>query len=199
MTQRSTRRRRRPSKPSRLKRLLRLLRARIQFTRRDGKWGVIVFAPPAAAAAAEPANAAADDAPDRFAELRTELTLNLDRHRLSRSVMPALALLERALSRRGSAGLTRLAAPVLWDAVNQLNVLSECWEGTQLPALRRELTAALGLDESDMDMLCANDEALDVDDARLSEFMEVMHQWDRRSPAPEPPARPEDAPSEAAR
>ena len=176
MTQRISRRRR-PRAPSRLARLLGALKRRIRITNRDGTWRIVVLAAPAVPEEdARPAPQAAGP----LAEMRSELTRALDRHRMSRRVMPALALLERALRRSGGRGVARLAAPVLWDAVNQLDVLAENWEGTQLATLRRHLIAALGLDEAGMDMLRANDDAPAVDDACLTDFMQAMEAWDCR-------------------
>jgi len=118
---------------------------------------------------------------DDLSELGRELTLTLDRHRLSRSVMPALVLLERALRHSTPRGVGRLASPVLWDAVNHLDVLADTWQGSRLAELRRQLTAALGLEDGDVDVLCASKQACQVDDACLTDFMEVMHEWDRHA------------------
>jgi len=111
--------------------------------------------------------------------LGAELTRTLDRHEMSRSVMPALALLERALHATSGRGETRLAAPVLWDAINHINMLADSWQGTGLPALRRRLIIALGMDEADVDILCASEHSFQVADARLSDFMQVMEEWTR--------------------
>lgn len=118
---------------------------------------------------------------DDLSELGLELTRTLDRHRLSRSVMPALVLLERALRHSTPRGVGRLASPVLWDAVNHLDVLADTWQGSRLAELRRQLTAALGLEDGDVDVLCASKQACQVDDACLTDFMEVMHEWDRHA------------------
>jgi hypothetical protein len=117
---------------------------------------------------------------DDLIELGLELTRTLDQHRMSRSVMPALVLLERALLHATGRGVGRLASPVLWDAVNHLDMLADGWQGSRLAVLRRHLTAALGLDDGDVDVLCASKRACQVDDACLTDFMEVMHEWDRR-------------------
>jgi len=112
-------------------------------------------------------------------ELGQELTRTLDQHRMSRSVMPALVLLERALRDATGRGVGRLASPVLWDAVNHLDMLADGWQGSRLAVLRRHLTAALGLDDGDVDVLFASKQACQVDDACLTDFMAVMHEWDR--------------------
>lgn len=114
-------------------------------------------------------------------ELGLELTRTLDRHRMSRSVMPALVLLERALRQATARGVSRLASPVLWDAVNHLDMLADNWQGSRLAELRRRLTAALGLEDGDVDVLCASKQACQVDDACLTDFMEVLHEWDRHA------------------
>jgi hypothetical protein len=113
--------------------------------------------------------------------LGVELTRTLDRHEMSRAVMPALALLERALSAPSGRGEGRLAAPVLWDAINHINMLADTWQGSGLSVLRGRLSAALGLDEADVDVLCASNQPCHVADARLSDFMQVMDEWTQLS------------------
>jgi hypothetical protein len=109
-----------------------------------------------------------------------ELTCTLDQHRMSRSVMPALVLLERALSRTAGRGVARLASPVLWDAINHLDMLADNWQGSRLATLRRQLTSALGLEDGDLDVLGASKQACQVDEVCLTDFMEVMQEWDRK-------------------
>jgi hypothetical protein len=167
----------RPTLLLRLKRLMRLMRSQVRRKPPRKKWQPILSLE-AGACLAEPASAPApsQDTRERIA-LGQELTRTLDRHAMSRSVMPALALLERALSATSDRGETRLAAPVLWDAINHINMLSDSWQGGGLQTLRRRLIAALGMDEADVDVLCASNDSFQVQDARLSDFMQVMDQW----------------------
>ncbi|MFL6626960.1 MAG: hypothetical protein ACJ8IK_26870 [Burkholderiaceae bacterium] len=171
--------RHRPALLSRLGRLMRLMRSHVRVrpsgTPRDPVEPAGATPPPPAP---EPALSAG------WLEQRVlgvELTRTLDRHEMSRAVMPALALLERALSAPTGRGEARLAAPVLWDAINHINMLSDTWQGNGLPALRRRLSAALGLDEADVDVLCASNQPCHVAEARLSDFMQVMDEWTQLS------------------
>jgi hypothetical protein len=171
--------RQRPAILSPLRRLVRLLRSRVRIgpggtTRPAG----LALEP--AAGVEPPAPAPGPSASEREQlVLGAELTRTLDRHEMSRAVMPALALLERALVAPSGRGEARLAAPVLWDAINHVNMLADTWQGSGLPILRRRLSAALGLDEADVDVLCASTQPFQVADARLSDFMQVMDEWSR--------------------
>jgi hypothetical protein len=176
--------RHRPAILSRLKRLMRLMGSRVRIKPSSTRWEPLVPAEPSAGAVqAAPAPEAALPASSLEQRvLGAELTRTLDRHEMSRAVMPALALLERALTAPSGRGEARLAAPVLWDAINHINMLSDTWQGSGLSVLRRRLSAALGLDEADVDVLCASNQAFHVaEDARLSDFMQVMDEWTRSS------------------
>jgi len=175
--------RHRPAILSRLKRLMRLMGSRVRIKRSRTRWAPIISVEPSARAPqpAPPPDPAVAASRLEQRVLGTELTRTLDRHEMSRAVMPALALLERALAAPSGRGEARLAAPVLWDAINHLNMLSDTWQGSGLPVLRRRLSAALGLDEADVDVLCASNQPFQVADARLSDFMQVMDEWTRSS------------------
>jgi len=175
--------RQRPATLSPLRRLVRLLRSRVRIRSSGTKWQT-GLSMELAAPREPPAPAPAPSADEREQRvLGGELTRTLDRHAMSRSVMPALALLERALVAPSGRGEARLAAPVLWDAINHVNMLADTWQGSGLPALRRRLSAALGLDDADVDVLCASSQPFQVADARLSDFMEVMDEWSRSAEA----------------
>ena len=173
--------RQRPAILSPLRRLARLLRSRVRIRPSGTKWqtGISLelaacVEPPAPAPAPGPSASEREQL-----VLGAELTRTLDRHEMSRAVMPALALLERALAAPSGRGEARLAAPVLWDAINHINMLADTWQGSGLPVLRRRLSAALGLDDADVDVLCASSQPFQVADARLSDFMQVMDEWSR--------------------
>lgn len=175
--------RQRPATLSPLRRLVQLLRSRVRIRSSGTKWQT-GLSMELAAPREPPAPAPAPSADEREQRvLGGELTRTLDRHAMSRSVMPALALLERALVAPSGRGEARLAAPVLWDAINHVNMLADTWQGSGLPALRRRLSAALGLDDADVDVLCASSQPFQVADARLSDFMEVMDEWSRSAEA----------------
>jgi len=170
--------RHRPAILSRLERLMRLVRSHVRIQPARTKWNPVTPIPPGVSAmqpSPPPEPVSASRLEQRV--LGAELTRTLDRHAMSRAVMPALALLERALAAPSGRGEARLAAPVLWDAINHINMLSDTWQGSGLPALRRRLGAALGLDEADVDVLCASNQAFQVADARLSDFMQAMDEW----------------------
>lgn len=172
-------RRRRPAVFPRLTRLLSAMRSRLAFRRSAVGGGELAFKQSETVESSPRSMPPAEQAD--LIELGLELTRTLDQHRMSRSVMPALVLLERALRRATGRGVGRLASPVLWDAVNHLDMLADSWQGSRLAVLRRHLTAALGLDDGDVDVLCASKQACQVDDACLTDFMEVMHEWDRHA------------------
>jgi hypothetical protein len=182
MTLRSPRRRR-PAILSRLERLVRLMRSNIRIRPSATTWQpVISLEPSVRLLAPEPAEGLLAGRLELL-ELGGELTRTLDRHAMSRSVMPALALLERALAGSSGRGVGRLSAPVLWDAINHINVLSDSWQGSGLSVLRRRLSTALGMDDADVDVLCASTQSMQVGEARLSDFMEVMDEWSRSADA----------------
>jgi len=174
-------RRHRPALLSRLRRLMRLVRSHVRVQPSGTKWGPVVPAEPGGNTVQPPPEPALSPGGLEQRVLAAELTRTLDRHVMSRAVMPALALLERALAAPSGRGEARLAAPVLWDAINHINMLSDTWQGSGLPVLRRRLGAALGLDEADVDVLCASNQPIHVADARLSDFMQVMDEWTRSS------------------
>jgi len=153
------------------------VRSRLPARSAGTKWQPIMSLEQGAGAMEGPADAVPSAGRLEQLALGAELTRTLDRHEMSRSVMPALALLERALRAASGRGEARLAAPVLWDALNHLNVLADSWQGTGLRALQHRLSAVLGLDEADVDVLCATDHSFQVADARMSDFMQVMEEW----------------------
>lgn len=175
--------RHRPAILSRLKRLMRLMRSHVRGRPSSAKWAPVIPVDPQACGLQSPPPPEPELPTNRVEQLAlgAELTRTLDRHEMSRAVMPALALLERALAAPSGRGESRLAAPVLWDAINHINMLSDTWQGSGLPVLRRRLSAALGLDEADVDVLCATNQPFQVADARLSDFMQVMDEWTQLS------------------
>src|SRR3954466_5069445 len=131
----------RPAILSRLGRLMRYMRSHVRIRSSGTKWQPILSLEPSAGEG--PLLPAPGPSASKLEQLvlGAELTRTLDRHEMSRAVMPSLALLERALGAPSGRGEARLAAPVLWDAINHINMLSETWQGSGLPALRRRLSA----------------------------------------------------------
>jgi len=116
-----------------------------------------------------------------LAQVRADLAQLLDRHPLARTVLPALARLERALAKPAGAGIERLSGAELLACCEHLDESVESWRSEALWVLRVHLQAVLrALHPGLKAAACAPRSAVSVEEASLSAFMDIAQEWDRR-------------------
>ena len=121
------------------------------------------------------------------AVLRTALKRVLDRHASSRSVLPHLRVLEKALGKYGLNAMEELPPEVMQKALSQLETLVSDWSEAGLAGLRARLTAALvkhgraKMTHRGAERLSdfQDSNRLQVNESSVTTFMEVNAQWER--------------------
>lgn len=119
--------------------------------------------------------------------MQGQLATLLARHPHARRTLPHLALVEKALRRRGEAGLWALPDPVQARALQQLEALTDDWSQAGIAELRTRLSKAVQLaSRAEHDNLLSTfgtPDKLQVSEVGLS----VFEEFDRAGAAGQPP------------
>ena len=142
-----------------------------------------VAAPPSTSGEAGPSSLPAMH-PGRLVDARSDLTTILDQHPAARRLWPALALIERRLSKDGATGVARLSVPVLRDAARVLDRLVDDWCGPGLIALHEHVGLVLRMVHGEDPPYAAARAApcfeMQVQDGSMTDFMAMDRLWDER-------------------
>ncbi|MGA0610991.1 hypothetical protein [Caldimonas sp. KR1-144] len=158
-----------------------------------------VLVDPSDAAPSKKAKAAAPPAPKsrasqgldagRLALMRTELRMLMKRHPQARALARHLAYFERALHKSGARAYDEVPVEVLRKALIQIEFLVSNWSALGLAELRSRLSIAIGDREAELhgpesvqDLRALKGHAVSVQDATVSQFMEMQRSW--LQPAP---------------
>jgi hypothetical protein len=138
--------------------------------------------------------------------MRTELRVLLKRHPQARSLARHLAFFERALHKSGARAYDEVPVDVLRKALIQIEFLVSNWSAVGLAELRSRLSIAISDRENEVQgpesvqdlRHLKGGHAVSVQDATVSQFMEMQQSWAQPAPGGMPLTVREDKPSDAA-
>jgi len=142
-------------------------------------------------------------APERLALMRRELRALLKRHEQARSLARHLAYFERALHKSEERAFDEVPVDVMRKALIQIEFLVSNWSQIGLAELRSRLSIAISDREGEVqgaesvhDMRhVKGGTAISVQDATVSQFMEMQQSWMQPAPGGAPLTPREDKPA----